>query len=182
MFGRCWACRVGARRPPSGTRPCRTVHTPPSQARTQHARRSVRTGLAARAAARQQQCRARPRHSHKLQLRMQWATAAAAGGTVGTNIKDWVSQARVRNWRWCAKVLRSTDDRWTYSAPKWDPACEKKGGRSQGRPATRWEDDSQNFIQTYYGAEHLSLEAWSSTALDAPTWQLLEKDYTTHVL
>ena len=99
-----------------------------------------------------------------------------------TNIKDWVSQARVRKWRWCAKVLRSTDDRWTYSALKWDPACEKKSGRSQGRPATRWEDDIQKFIQAYYGAEHLSLEAWSSTALDAPTWQLLEKDYTTHVL
>ena len=99
-----------------------------------------------------------------------------------TNLKDWVSQARSRKWHWMEKVIKLIDHRWTYSVLKWDPACDKRGGRKQGRPATRWTDYIYKFLQATYNSDGLGYEDLCSVVHDTPTWQLLEASYTENKL
>ncbi|CAK1600115.1 unnamed protein product [Parnassius mnemosyne] len=52
-----------------------------------------------------------------------------------TDIAQRISKLK---WQWAGHIARRTDDRWGKKVLEWRP---RTGGRSVGRPSTRWSDD-----------------------------------------
>ena len=68
-------------------------------------------------------------------------------GTLDAEVKkgavaDWVVEQRRRKWGWAGHVARRSDGRWASRMLHWIP---HGGERSRGRPATRWEDELEDF-------------------------------------
>jgi hypothetical protein len=98
------------------------------------------------------------------------------------HLRDWVSQIRSRKWRWCSKVVRQTDNRWTSTLLSWDPTCVSQRGRRQGRPVTRWADDIQKFLATAYDCSVEGGDDWMHIASNNEEWRAMEADYISHML
>lgn len=77
----------------------------------------------------------------------------------GLKIKTWVETARVRKWRWAAKVLCTQDEnRWSRIAYEWDPRVHRDAGRRTARrkaagPRKRWSDD---IAKIFVEAQHVT--------------------------
>ncbi|CAK1591128.1 unnamed protein product [Parnassius mnemosyne] len=63
-------------------------------------------------------------------------------------------------WQWGGHITRRTDSRWGKKVLEWRP---RTGGRSVGRPPTRWIDD----LVRYAGSR------WMQVAQDRALWHSL---------
>ena len=77
----------------------------------------------------------------------------------------WAPLQRRRKWRFAGRVARNPDKRWTKRLLYWKPTL--GGGRSVGRPVTRWTDD----LEQYAGGK------WMDHAMDPRLWRLLEDGF-----
>ena len=76
-----------------------------------------------------------------------------------TKVKDVLSEAAKRKWRWAGHVARQRDGRWTKEVTEWYP---RDGRRRRGRQKTRWMDD----ITSVAGNN------WISAAQERAKWKL----------
>ena len=81
------------------------------------------------------------------------------------DLEDWIATHRRRKWRFAGRTARCTDGRWSTRMLQWQPSF--SGGRSVGRPCTRWD---QCIVS-------LAGEDWCTQALDADLWTLGEEAY-----
>ena len=86
--------------------------------------------------------------------------------------QDWMSLQRQRKWLWSGHVARRTDGRWSRILLDWQPV----GGRSQGRPKSRWADALEKFFAEESGGS-LPSEYWKYQALDIEVWGELKADF-----
>ena len=86
------------------------------------------------------------------------------------SVKNWVTTAYQRKWRWAQEVATMSSDRWAQRAaswtPEWNQAC-----RKQARPRKRWEDD----IKTFLANKGMTAD-WKELAC-TPVWPELEAEY-----
>ena len=82
-------------------------------------------------------------------------------------VADWVVEQRRRKWEWAGHVARRRDGRWTSRMLHWLP---HGGERSRGRPATRWEDELEDFFK----ARGMR---WEDCAQDREAWGQLEQSF-----
>ena len=85
-------------------------------------------------------------------------------------VADWVREQRRLKWRWAGHVVRRNDSRWAVRMLHWIP---HGGERRRGRPATRWEDELEQF------AKSQGLK-WETCALDRNLWAALEEKFIIH--
>ena len=67
-----------------------------------------------------------------------------------TNLDDWYTLWRKRQWKWAGKLLQQSRYQWSYKAPFWEPAvdCRNGGRRLRARPHKRWDDEIKAFLQS----------------------------------
>ena len=65
-------------------------------------------------------------------------------------IEDWISQQRLKKWRWLQRVASMPHGEWSRQAILWDPCLcpELRAHRRAGRPRTRWIDDISAFMSS----------------------------------
>ena len=95
-------------------------------------------------------------------------TQVASDAMRKAKIPDWVQEQRRRKWRWAGHVMRRTDMRWSYRFLGWCPV--KRGSRSVGRPAMRWEDCILKFLNDR-GVK------WGELAKDRDAWRAWEDEF-----
>ena len=95
-------------------------------------------------------------------------TQVASDAMRKAKIPDWVQEQRRRKWRWAGHVMRRTDMRWSYRFLGWCPV--KRGSRSVGRPAMRWEDCILKFLNAR-GVK------WGELAKDRDAWRAREDEF-----
>ena len=82
-------------------------------------------------------------------------------------VADWVEEQRRKKWRWAGHVARRRDGRWASRMLHWIP---HGGERRRGRPATRWEDELEDFFK----ARGMR---WEDCAEDRDAWWRLEQSF-----
>ena len=85
-------------------------------------------------------------------------------------LKDWVQVQRLRKWRFARATASRTDGRWSTRILNWKPI--QHGGRSVGRPATRWGDDLERLL----GEDWVHTAATDPEMLDLLENVFLERD------
>ena len=85
-------------------------------------------------------------------------------------LKDWVQVQRLLKWRFARATASRTDGRWSSRILNWKPILH--GGRSVGRPATRWGDD----IERLLGEDWVQLAATDPEMMDLLETAFLEYD------
>ena len=76
-----------------------------------------------------------------------------------------VNHVRKLKWKWAGHVARLKDDRWTHKTTFWYLTHMK---RKQGRQATRWSDDINNFLAT---------KNFQKIASDRKEWDRLQETF-----
>jgi len=76
-----------------------------------------------------------------------------------------VNHVRKLKWKWAGHVARLKDDRWTHKPTFWYLTHMK---RKQGRQATRWSDDINNFLGT---------KNFQKIASDRKEWDRLQETF-----
>ena len=67
-----------------------------------------------------------------------------------TKVIDIINTVRKMKWSWAGHINRVKDDRWTLLVITWIPYDKK---RRQGRPAKRWRDDLDKYMERHHVAE-----------------------------
>ena len=93
------------------------------------------------------------------------ATRIAESAMKRVNVTDWVTEQRLRKWRWAGHVARRTDNRWGVRLLYWRPT---DGSRRVGRPTVRWTDSIDTFAWSRLGA---APGDWRLYAYDRRGWE-----------
>ena len=91
-----------------------------------------------------------------------------------SDLEDWLTTWRRRQWRFAGKLLRTDYHKWSNEALMWDPILHGRheARRRQARPQKRWDDDFTKFVSA-----HKPDTTWKALAIDGPKWRALEKSY-----
>ena len=95
-------------------------------------------------------------------------------------LKSWVEQARMRKWKWAAKMWTDgQDEKWSKLSIRWNPqlhhdAPRPSTRRRAARPNTRWLDDIVKVTQELSPNQNARTELWR----DPNFWTQHEDKYT----
>ena len=97
-------------------------------------------------------------------------------------IKSWVEQARMRKWKWAAKMWTDgQNEKWSKISMRWNPqlhydAPRPSTRRRAARPNTRWLDDIVKVTQEVSPHQDAHTELWR----DPNFWRQHEGEYIHH--